>query len=366
MRQNEWKQNAQQLLVIFVMIVLSFFLGGLILLCARLNPFVVYGQLISGIFSRPQFIAWSIIYATPMILTGLAVAFALQANLFNIGANGQFIMGTVAAVAAGYFIKAPALIHVPITLMAGILGGAVWAAIVGYLKVRHHLHEVVVSIMLNWVALYLCNFFTLLPAVNQPLSEASYSIQPSASLQIHFLSQWLGRSTRVNWGIVIAVILAVFLHYILHRTTFGFKLKAIGLNQDASLASGMPMARMQFSSMTISGAIAGLGGAVYIMDMLPHTVVSSVGDGYGFDGISVALIGLGEPIGVIFAGLFYGALKYSAGKLTSAGTPSELISIIIGCIVYFIAISSALQAWFLRWRKKRMEKTLPASAPGGN
>lgn len=366
MRRNGGKEHTYRLLIIFLTVVLSFFLGGFILLGAGLNPFRVYGHMISGIFSRPQFIAWSVTYATPIILTGLAVAFALQASLFNIGVDGQFIMGTVATVAAGYFIKAPTLIHIPLALIAGILGGALWAAIVGYLKVRHHLHEVVVSIMLNWIALYLCNFFTLLPAVNKPLSEASYSIQPEASLQIHFLSQWLGPSTRVNWGILIAVILAVILHYVLHRTTFGFKLKAIGLNQDASLAAGMPMARIQFSSITISGAIAGLGGAVYVMGMLPHTVVSSVSDGYGFDGISVALIGLGEPVGVIFAGLFYGALKYSAGKLTSTGTPGELISIIIGCIVYFIAISNALQIWIMQWRRKRIERSCQLQPREGN
>lgn len=366
MKQHELKENTQHLVFLLLSIFLSFVLGGIALVFARLNPFHVYAQLFSGIFSRPQFVAWAIIYATPMILTGLAVAFAFRAGMFNIGADGQFIMGTVAAVAVGYFVKLPAIIHIPLTMLAGIIGGAFWASIAAYLKVAYRVHEVVVTIMLNWVALYLCNFFTLIPGVNRPLAEVSYDIQPTASLQISFLSKWLGQSTRVNWGILIAIAVALLLSFVLNRTAFGFKLKAIGLNPDASLASGMPMARMQFLSMAISGALAGLGGAIQIMGVLGHTVVSSVSDGQGFDGISVALIGLRQPIGVVFAGLFYGALKYSAGKLTSTGTPGELIHIIMGAMIYFIAINAVFRNIYLYWcRRKREQKKIPTSVGGG-
>lgn len=361
MRDQRWKEQTQHLISLLLAVLLSFILGGLALILARLNPFFVYTRLVSGIFSRPQFMAWSIIYATPMILTGLAVAFAFRAGLFNIGADGQFIMGTVAAVTAGYFLKLPAFIHIPVTLLAGMLGGALWASIAGYLKVMYRVHEVVVTIMLNWVALYLCNFFTLLPKVNRPMAEVSYDIQATASLQIKFLGQWLGQSTRVNWGIVIAILLGFVLNFLLNRTTFGFKLRAIGLNHHAALAAGMPMARMQFFAMAISGALAGLGGAIHIMGVLGHTVVSSMSDGHGFDGIAVALIGLGQPLGVVVAGLFYGALKYSAGKLTSTGIPGELIHIIMGCTIYFIAISVVFQRVALYFQRKDSQKKLTDS-----
>ncbi|MGL4524100.1 MAG: ABC transporter permease [Spirochaetia bacterium] len=342
-RNRHWPRTLENLSLIGLAIFFSFLLGAIILFIAGQNPLVVYAQFFRGIFARPQFVAWGLIYATPMIFTGLSVAIAFKAGMFNIGADGQFIVGTIAAVAVGIFFDLSPIIHVPLALLTAAFAGGLWSSIAGYLKVYHSVHEVVVTIMLNWVALYLCNFFTLSSAVVRPDSEVSRDIAHSASLQFDFLASLLGRSTRVNWGMLIGLICVFILHHLIHKTTYGYKMRAVGFNADASRAAGMPMRWIQMMTMAISGALAGLGGAVQIMGVTKHTVVNSTSDGHGFDGIAVALIGMGEPIGVFFAALFYGSLKYGAGKLTAISTPGELVGIIIGLIVYFIAISAVLK-----------------------
>ncbi len=198
----------EQLLYTLLSIILGFLVGAVILSIAGFNPIEAYSVMIQGVIGKPRFIAWTIVYATPLILTGLSVAFAFRTGLFNIGAEGQYIIGSMAAVLVGYFFDGPAIIHIPLAIIAGCLAGALWAAVAGLLKAKFGINEVISTIMLNWTALYLSNFVTTIDGFRLPNSEASYSIKETASIGISFLKPLVG-TAKVNWGIVIAVIAAI-------------------------------------------------------------------------------------------------------------------------------------------------------------
>ncbi len=203
----------EQLLYTLLSIILGFLVGAVILSIAGFNPIEAYSVMIQGVIGKPRFIAWTIVYATPLILTGLSVAFAFRTGLFNIGAEGQYIIGSMAAVLVGYFFDGPAIIHIPLAIIAGCLAGALWAAVAGLLKAKFGINEVISTIMLNWTALYLSNFVTTIDGFRLPNSEASYSIKETASIGISFLKPLVG-TAKVNWGIVIAIIAAILVYYI--------------------------------------------------------------------------------------------------------------------------------------------------------
>ena len=228
----------EQLLYTLLSIILGFLVGAVILSIAGFNPIEAYSVMIQGVIGKPRFIAWTIVYATPLILTGLSVAFAFRTGLFNIGAEGQYIIGSMAAVLVGYFFDGPAIIHIPLAIIAGCLAGALWAAVAGLLKAKFGINEVISTIMLNWTALYLSNFVTTIDGFRLPNSEASYSIKETASIGISFLKPLVG-TAKVNWGIVIAIIAAILVYYIIFKTTLGYELRAVGYNKHAAEYGGI-------------------------------------------------------------------------------------------------------------------------------
>jgi general nucleoside transport system permease protein len=306
------------------------------------------------------------------MLTGLAFVFASKTGLFNIGLEGQFIMGALFATMTGYFIQAPFFIHIPLTILAGCIGGMIWGGLVGFLKVTRGINEVISAIMLNWIAFYLSNYMVTLGRFNLNNSQTSQRIQPTA--QIGFTAGWIEgffqspeafetyrifvRDTfgpRVNFGIFIAIGTVFLVNYILFKTKYGFALRAVGSNKDAAEHAGIDIKKSTILSMGISGAIAGLGGALHIMGNANQIGILAATENYGFDGIAVALIGLLSPIGVIFSSLFFGALQYSGSKLNLIGAPTETVNIVIGLIIYSIAISNGLKM-LLNYLRKRSEK----------
>ena len=334
-------------------ILLGLFIGGVILLFAGYNPVQAYTQMMVGIFSQPKYISWTIVRATPLIFTGLSVAFAFQTGLFNIGAEGQFIVGTIVAMLAGYFVKLPPVIHPIFVFAVAIVAAGLWGGIAGFLKARFGIHEVIATIMLNWIALYLRNYMVALPFVAAK-SNISHSIHPTASIMIGegwksteagqawakanpLLGEYL--KAPANWGIVIAIVTVVLIWFILNKTTLGYQLRAVGSNQHAAEHAGINVKRNIMTSMGISGMLAGAAGAIHVMGVSKNISTIAVMEGYGFDGIAVALIGSNTPIGSLLGGLLFGALKYGGTKIQSppVNAPSEVISIVIGIIVFFIA-----------------------------
>jgi len=357
-----------------IAIIAGFIVGAIVLLAAGYNPLQAYAALFTGIFSNPRYIATMIIKATPLIFTGVSVAFAFKTGLFNIGAEGQYIVGAIAAVFAGYFLHLPAWLHIPVVILCAIVASAIWGGIVGLLKARFGIHEVISSIMLNWIALYLQNYLITMEWLKKPGTESSFEVLPSA--RITFLGEWkmseeglawcksngvLGEvllKTDVNFGIVIAVVVAILIWFILKRTTLGYQLRAVGFNQDAAEFAGINVKKNTVVSMAIAGAIAGLAGCVAIIGANPFRISTlSVMEGFGFDGISVALIAGSSPLGCILSALLLAGLRYGGQSIQSQlGVPSEVISIMIGTIVFFIAIATVVPMIINKIEKRREKK----------
>lgn len=339
-----------KLLYTLISILVGFLVGAILLQIAGVNSIAAYGKLISGTLGKVKFIVWSIAYATPLILTGLSVAFSFQTGVFNIGAEGQYVVGSLAAVAVGIFVKVPAIIHIPLCLIAAALAGGLWSTIVAVLKVKRGINEVLSFIMFNWIAYYLSNYIVNIPAVHtMGTGECTQDIAESAKMTIS--SSALGSGATYN--ILIAVLAAVLIAFILNRTTLGYKLKAVGFNRYAAEYGGINSNKEIVTAMAISGALAGMGGACQLMGMGMRVSQFASQEGFGFQGITVALIGSTNPIGCIFAGLFYGIMKYGGTKLSLVNAPAEIVDIIMGTIVFFIAISHVFKRLILGYAGKK-------------
>jgi ABC-type uncharacterized transport system permease subunit len=344
----------------FIAIFLGFVVSAIVLSLAGYNSIDAFSALFNGIFSKPKYISNTIIKATPIILTGLSVAFAFKTGLFNIGAEGQYIVGTIAATIVGIKVNLPAVLQIPIVIIAGVIAGAIFGGIVGVLKAKFGIHEVITSIMLNWIALYLSNFIVSTNVFHQPDSTSTYMINESSFTTIlsnwktsdsgiQFLSQhkWISEvllKTDVNVGIIVAIIMAVLVSILLYKSAKGYELRAVGLNKDAAEFAGINVNRNIIQSMIIAGALSGLAGALAITGTAPHKLSTMAAfENNGFNGLSVALIAGSSPIGCIFGGLLYGGLLYGGQSIQSAiGAPSEIINIMIGTIVFFVALTKVV------------------------
>lgn len=333
----------------FIAIIIGFVAGAVLLAVAGINPGLAYGKLLNGVFGQVKYITWSIVYAAPLILTGLSVAFSFRTGVFNIGAEGQFVVGSIAACTVGILFDLPAPIHILLCIAAAVAAGAVWGIIVGFLKVKRGINEVLSYIMFNWIAFYLSNYIVNLSAIHRTGGgEASKDVADSARILAPEFITKLTRCTAANWGIVIAVVAAVLVWFVISKTTLGYQLRAVGFSKTAAEYGGINTNKMFLTAMAISGALAGLGGAVQTLGMAGRVSQFASQEQYGFQGITVALIGSSNPVGCIFAGLFYGAMKYGGGKLSLVKAPAEVVDIIMGIIIFFIAIAHMFKVIFNR------------------
>jgi len=331
------------LLYTVIAIFAGFLIGALFLLIAGISPVMAYGRLLSSVFSKAKYLVWTLTYASPLIFTGLSVAFSFRTGVFNIGAEGQFVIGGLVACVLGILIDVPVWIHVPICILAAAAAGCVWSLIVGVLKVKKGIHEVLSFIMFNWIAFYLSNYVVNLAIIHRDGSEATKDVLDSARILLpQGLRDMLGCSA-ANWGFVLAVIVAVVIWVIIEKTTLGYKLKAVGFNKNGALYAGINADGSVLTALGISGALSGLGGAIQILGMAGRLSQFAGQEGFGFEGITVALIGSSNPLGCIFSGLFYGAMKYGGSKLSIVKAPSEVVDIIMGCVILFIAISQVFR-----------------------
>ncbi len=343
--------------------------GALALLAAGYNPFAAYATLIAGVFSAPRDWSFVLIRSTPLVLTGLSVAFAFRTGLFNIGAEGQYIMGALGATLFGVFVPLPAVLHIPLTMLAGILCGAAWGAVAGILKSRWGINEVISTIMLNWIALYINNSVVSVEGFRRPHSEASLQILDSA--RIDWLGAWKTTPeglafresqpllndilrTPANAGILVAIVAVILVAFLLEKTVLGYRLRAVGFNKDAAAFSGIAVPRYVVISMALAGALAGLAGGLQVQGVSREVAKLAAMEGNGFDGIAVALIGFSQPWGVFGAALFYGVLKHGGPKLQPAlGIPMEIIQIIMGSVIFFLALPGIWQTLANTWRSWR-------------
>jgi simple sugar transport system permease protein len=302
----------------------------------------------------------TLVMASPLILTGLSVALAFRAGLFNIGAQGQFIAGAIGASWVGFTFDLPIVIHSLAAIAAALVFSGVYGGFVGFLKSRTGAHEVIVTIMLNYVASYfllwlLSTTAFLRPGRKDPLAP---EVQQNARLPHLFGSEF-----RANLGFIVALLAAGAVWWLLNRSTWGFRFRAVGANAAASRTAGISVARATTTVMFVAGALAGLGGAVQILGS-EYAMTSGVGGSFGFDAITVALLGRGTPIGTVFAALLFGALR--AGGLTmqaSTDTPLELVLVIQALVVLFIAAPALIKSIF---RLKNLDSGQAVTSKGWN
>lgn len=341
-------------IVSVIAIILGLLAGGLLMLLIGSDPIEGYSYLFQGALINIERFGNTLATATPLIFTGLSVAFAFRTGLFNIGASGQMLIGGLMATAIGLTIDVARPLLLILMILAGLFGGALWAFIPGLLKAKFNVHEVVSTIMMNWIA-YWTIYYVVPGYFKGEFETESKKLPEAATLKVSFLTDMFDGSY-INLGIWIAIITVIIIAFIINKTTLGFELKAVGFNRHAAEYAGMHVNRNIIFSMLISGALAGLGGvALYTGNA--SSIQIGILPVQGYDGIAVALLGANTPIGVFFAAILFGIL-YSGTGFMNAMTeiPPELANTIIAIIIYFSATSVLIERFFNKFWKRGLNK----------
>lgn len=367
---------SQELLVPVLAVLTGLILGGIVIVVSGENVFEAYGALFAGSFGTPAklieglqvFFASgetkellraiypfteSLVTATPYIFAGLSVALGFRAGLFNIGAEGQFFIGALCSAFVGYSLKGlPMIVHLPLALLAGAAGGAVWGMIPGYLKAKFGAHEVVNTIMMNWIAFRLSDWL-----LNGPMKASGFRPVTPNVLETAELPRFFPDPLRFNLGFLLALLVAYLVYWFLFKTTLGFEIRSVGANPDAAKYAGMSIVKNIVLVMALAGGLAGLAGSAQVLGV-DHWVGQGFSAGYGFDAIALALLGKSHPFGVVLAALLFGFLRSGATNMQSrAGIPIDIISIIQGLVIVFIA-APAIIRWLYRVRSLKTEETV--------
>lgn len=349
-------------------IIIGLLVGFLILLiCNPGQALPGFATILTGAFTHgTKGVGQIFYYSTTIILTGLSVGFAFKTGLFNIGASGQFIVGGFGAVYVGVMCKNLGSIHWVVALLAGVLFGALWGLVPGLLKACFNVNEVIASIMMNYIGMYAVNWFvkSYKPIFNNIRNE-SKPVLSTANIPKMGLDKLFPDSS-INGGFLLAVVAVILIYVILDKTTFGYELKAVGYNRDASRYAGINEKKSIILSMVIAGAISGLAGAcLYLAGTGKHIeIVDTIAD-EGFTGISVALLGLCHPIGILFAGIFIAYLTAGGFYLQLFEFSTEIIDIIVAIIIYFSAFALIVKLLIQKFERNRMDKNVQGKAPQG-
>ena len=342
-------------------IVAAFLVATVFLLLSGYNPLYMYSSVIRSVlgldltriggsrFFNSRFIGEWLTVSVPLILTGLSMAFALKTGLWNIGAEGQYTIGVMTATLAAFLLPPLPLLHSVFCVLLAAVAGGIWGGLVGLFKACFQISEVVCTIMMNYIALFLLRIFVrLIPGTN---TYRTPDFPPTALLEAPWLRDLTNRSDLgygLFWGI-----LAVILYYIiLEKTSLGLTLRIAGHNQDGARYAGIPIYRNMTASMFISGTFAGLAGAIIALGSFKYGRLLGSMDNYGFTGITVALLGQGATMATVYAGLLLGALQSAQGAMQQKGIPAEIVQIMIGLVVILIAFQSGIQFLLARHRQQ--------------
>jgi simple sugar transport system permease protein len=327
--------------------------GGLIMILTGLNPINILKSLLRGVAGidvakigtgktvfNPRYIGEYFVYSMPLILTGLSVAFAFRTGLFNIGAEGQMLVGSFASVFMGLHLDLPGFILIPIIILAGAAAGAVWGFLPGFLKTRFNVNEVVVCIMMNYTGLYITNYF--LKTLEGSDNSKTAMLPDKATLSSDLLAG-ITNNSRLHWGFIIVIICVLIFWFIIEKTTFGYELRAVGFNAHAAKYAGMKVERNAILSMMISGAFSGLAGTILAVGTFGYGRVIPGFENYGFDGIAVALVGGNTAFGSVFGGLLLGSLKAAQPIMQTNGVPRDIAIIITSFIILSVAMQNGIK-----------------------
>ena len=345
-------------LVPVMAVVVALIIGAVIIAISGSNPLSAYGALLRGGLGNARAIARTLEKATPLIFGGLAVALAFKGGLFNIGAQGQLLFGAIVAAFVGFAIQGlPPLLHIPLALLIGASMGALWGAIPGALKAYTGAHEVITTIMLNFVAINLTDYLADGPWKDRsPGNIVARTPAVAESAELPSIGS-------VPLGMVLAVIVAVVVWWVIWRSTLGFSLRTVGLNPSAALYAGMSVRRVTILAMVASGFLAGLGGAVETLGVVGR-FQPGFNAGLGFTAITIALLARTHPLGVIPAALLIGGMQAGASRMQfDSGVSPDIIDVVQALILFFVAADVIIR-WLLRMRRSEGERVSLSSGWG--
>lgn len=319
-----------------IAILISFAIGALIMLATGNNPIEAYGALLRGAFGSPLAVGRTLLNATPLIFTGLAVAVAFRAGLFNIGGEGQFYIGAITAAVAGVYLGSLGVFGMVLALTACVLTGFLWGAIPGFLKAYFGAHEVITTIMLNFVAIYLATYLALNPFRSEGLVPGTEAIDLTA--RIPFLGLGLGRA---NYGFVFGLVAALLVYLFLWRTKRGFEIRTVGFSPGAANYAGMRIGVNTVLALAIGGSLAALGGGEEVLGVYGKMSIPFA-QYIGFNGIGVALLGRNHPVGVVLGALLFGGLAAGAQEMQFATDVPLQLATVIGAIILLLVTATKL------------------------
>lgn len=357
--------NSSLFITAMIAILLSFLVAAVVMIATGIQPKGFFDALLrtmTGLdfskagtaqFFRPRYVGEFIQVSLPLILCGLSIGFAYRTGMFNIGAEGQLIAGILCSnlVALTLPLKTP-LLAVLCIIAAGI-GGGLWAFVPGFLKARFGVHEVVTTIMFNYVAMYISNW--ILKALPGSNPQRTVDLPQNSLLGSDFLRKISGNS-RLHWGFIVVILSVLLYNFIMNRTSFGYELRAVGFNRHAAAYAGMNAESRIILSMVISGIFAGLGGAMVAQGTFTYGRVLQGFENYGFDGISVALLGGTRGVGILLGGLLLGGLRSGQPLMQAMGVPLEIAQIVSGLIILFVAMQHGIERLLLFFGKRRSKE----------
>ncbi|SMB92020.1 simple sugar transport system permease protein [Thermanaeromonas toyohensis ToBE] len=345
-------QGAKTLATPIIATVLGLILGALAIALMGLSPVKAYQALLKGALGSLNGIGETLVKATPLIFTGLSFGLAKKGGLINIGAEGQLYLGGLASVWVGFALKGlPVFIHLPLSILAGFLAGGIWGFIPGWLKVRFGASEIITTVMLNYVGIYLISYMVTGPLIEPPGNfPQTPPVAKTAELPV-ILS-----GTRLHLGFLIALLMVLGYYFFLWRTNIGYEIRVVGNNPQAAAYAGINASRDTMLVMFLAGGLAGLAGVGEILG-IQHRLFQNFSPGYGYDGIAVSLLGYNSPVGILLAALLFGVLR-SGGNMMQmvAKVPVAVVYIIQAFVIIFVAAEGMLR----RWQKRRGLKAAQA------
>ena len=364
----DWLRSAfavpvRAMLVPVLAVFTAILVGGIIIALVGGNPFDAYQGLFQGAFGSAKALSETAVWATPYIFAGLAVAVAFKGGLFNIGAEGQLALGAVFSAWIGYALPdalgfdLPAIIHIPLAVGFGMLAGAVWGAIPGALKAYMGGHEVINTIMMNYIALNMTSFL-LNGAMKDPSPTNVIARTPTIAMSARIPRLFDAEVLRVHWGFILALVVAGLVWWVLWKTKLGFEIRTVGANPDAARYAGMNVEKIVVLTMAFSGMLAGLAGSVEVTALnYRHELGFSMG--YGFDAIAIALLGRTHPLGIVLAAILFGGMRNGATRMQFlTQIPTDIISVIQALVLLFVAADAIIRfIYHIRTQEERVVLT---------
>jgi simple sugar transport system permease protein len=339
-----WLSYLQFVLLPFGAVIAALMVGAFLIALTGTDPRFAYQKMWEGIARSNYQVGLVLVKATPLMIIGLGLGFVFNTGVFNIGAEGQLYMGALLGTAiAIQDWRLPAWLHISFSLLGGFVGGGLWGLLPGYLKARHNINEVITTILLNYIAIYIVSYFTHGPLRDNPLAEAALPQTPEVQASSQLPLIW--PPTRLHAGCLLGLALALVLYLVTYRMAFGYKARAVGSSPAAAHYAGMNTTLIMVIVMVVSGGLAGVAGTVEILGV-QHRLRDMFSPGLGYSAIAIALMGNNHPLGIVLASVLFGALQVGANNMQAlAGVPVTIVDVLQATVIFFVAVSA-----MVRWR----------------